>query len=151
MKSFKTLLAAAMLLLCPLAMTAQKVIFPQEKQPGTAAVSVNGNEYAVSNDLFTAKFIKNDGKLFFNGCSELGLLPGSELFTVQLADGTVISASEFTLGEVSTETLAANENAVKGSKRFAGVQIRHSSPTPTAWASSGVQYCATVRTTCVPR
>ena len=124
MKSFKTLLAAAMLLLCPLAMTAQKVIFPQEKQPGTAAVSVNGNEYAVSNDLFTAKFIKNDGKLFFNGCSELGLLPGSELFTVQLADGTVISASEFTLGEVSTETLAANENAVKGSSRFAGVQIK---------------------------
>ena len=124
MKSFKTLLAAAMLLLCPLAMTAQKVIFPQEKQPGTAAVSVNENEYAVSNDLFTAKFIKNDGKLLFYGCSELGLLPGSELFTVQLADGTVIPASEFTLGEVTTETLAANENAVKGSRRFAGVQIK---------------------------
>ena len=124
MKSFKTLLAAALLLLCPLSMTAQKVIFPQEKQPGAADVSVNGNEYSVSNDLFTAKFIKNDGKLLFNGCSELGLLPGSELFTVQLADGTVIPASEFALGEVTTETLAADENAVKGSKRFAGVQIK---------------------------
>ena len=111
--------------MCPLVMTAQKVIFPQEKQPGTAAISVNGNEYSVSNDLFTAKFIKNDGKLFFNGCSELGLLPGSELFTVQLADGTVIPASEFTIdGEVTTETLVANENAIKGSKRFAGVQIK---------------------------
>ena len=125
MKSFRTFLTAVLLLLCPLAMTAQKVIFPQEKQPGVAAVSVSGNEYSVSNDLFTAKFIKDDGKLFFNGCSELGLLPGSELFTVQLGDGTVIPASEFTIdGNVTTETLAADENAVKGSKRFAGVQLK---------------------------
>ena len=125
---FKTKLLTAILLsftmLCPIAIQAQKVIFPQEKQPGTASVSVNGNEYAVSNALFTAKFIKNDGKLFFNGCNELGLLPGSELFTVQLADGTVIPASEFTIGDVTTETLAANEKAVKGSKHFAGVQIK---------------------------
>ena len=111
-------------ILCPSSVSAQKVIFPQEKQPGAAAVSVNGNEYAVSNDLFTAKFIKNDGKLLFNGCSELGLLPGSELFTVQLANGAVIPASEFVLGEVATETLAANGDAVKGAKRFAGVQIK---------------------------
>ena len=125
---FKTKLLTAILLsftmLCPIAIQAQKVIFPQEKQPGTASVSVNGNEYAVSNALFTAKFIKNDDKLFFNGCNELGLLPGSELFTVQLADGTVIPASEFTIGNVTTETLAANEKAVKGSKHFAGVQIK---------------------------
>ena len=128
---FKTKLLTAILLsftmLCPSIMQAQKVIFPQEKQPGIAiaAVSVDGNEYSISNDLFTAKFIKNDGKLFFNGCSELGLLPGSELFTVQLADGTEIPASEFTIeGEVTTETLTADENAVKGSKRFAGVQIK---------------------------
>ena len=127
MKSFKNLLTALLLsfvVLCPHSMSAQKVIFPQEKQPGTAAVTVSGDEYSVSNDLFTAKFIKNDGKLYFNGCSELGLLPGSELFTVQLGDGTVIPASEFVLGEITTETLAADENAVKGSKRFAGVQIK---------------------------
>ena len=126
MKSFRTLLAALLsfVILCPSPVSAQKVIFPQEKQPGTAAVTVNGNEYAVSNDLFTAKFIKNNGKLLFNGCDELGLLPGSELFTVQLADGTVIPASEFVLGDITTETLAADENAVKGAKRFAGVQIK---------------------------
>ena len=126
---FKTKLLTAILLsftmLCPSIMQAQKVIFPQEKQPGIAAVSVVGDEYLISNDLFTAKFIKNDGKLFFNGCSELGLLSGSELFTVQLANGTEILASEFTIdGDVTTETLTADENAVKGSKRFAGVQIK---------------------------
>ena len=80
MKSvFKRFFSVAMVLLLVCAQAqAQAVIFPQEKQPGTAVVSVNGNEYSVSNDLFTAKFIKNDGKLLFNGCSELGLLPGSE-------------------------------------------------------------------------
>ena len=124
MKSFKTLLTVVLLLLCPLTMMAQKVIFPQEKQPGVAVVSEMGDEYSVSNDLFTAKFIKRDGKLLFNGCSELGLRPGSELFTVQLADGTVLPASEFTLGEVTTETLAADGNAVKGARRFAGVQVK---------------------------
>ena len=126
MKSFKTLLTALLsfVILCPSPVSAQKVIFPQEKQPGTAAVAVSGNEYAVSNDLFTARFIKNDGKLLFNGCDELGLLPGSELFTVQLANGTVIPASEFVLGDITTETLAANEDDVKGAKRFAGVQIK---------------------------
>ena len=127
MKLKRSLLTALLLsfaMLCPSVMLAQKVIFPQEKQPGTADVSINGNVYSISNDLFTAMFIKNDGKLLFNGCSELGLRPGSELFTVQLADGTEIPASGFTLGEVTTETLAADENAVKGSKRFAGVQIK---------------------------
>ena len=123
-KRVLTVLLLSLMVLCPSVMSAQKVIFPQEKQPGVAAVSVNENEYSISNDLFTAKFIKNDGKLLFNGCSELGLLPGSELFSVQLADGTVIPASEFTLDEVATETLVANENAVKGSRRFAGVQIK---------------------------
>ena len=81
---------------------AQKVIFPQQQQPGVAAVSVAENEYTLSNELFAAKFIKNDGKLIFGGCEELGLQAGTELFKVQLANGTEILASEFTLGEVRT-------------------------------------------------
>ncbi|MBR4065648.1 MAG: hypothetical protein IKJ97_02745 [Bacteroidaceae bacterium] len=103
---------------------AQKVIFPQKEQPGIAEVSDTDGVYILSNDLFSAKFIKEDGKLIFNGCEELGLLPGTELFEVKLADGTVIPASEFTLGEVTAENLTANPNAVKGSHRFAGVQLK---------------------------
>ena len=140
MKLKRSLLTALLLsfaMLCPSVMLAQKVIFPQEKQPGTADVSVNGDEYSISNDLFTAKFVKEDGKLFFGGCEELGLIAGSEIFKVTLGDGTEIPASGFTLGEVTTETLAANENAVKGARRFAGVQIKaqftHSSGLVIEW------------------
>ena len=126
MKLYRTLLAALLsfVILCPSAVSAQKVIFPQEKQPGTAVVSVDENVYSLSNELFTFDFVKNDGRLSFGGCEQLGLLAGAELFTVQLADGTVIPASEFVLGEVETESLAAEENAVKGSRRFAGVQVK---------------------------
>ena len=126
MKLYRTLLAALLsfVILCPSAVSAQKVIFPQEKQPGTAVVSLDENVYSLSNELFTFDFVKNDGRLSFGGCEQLGLLAGAELFTVQLADGTVIPASEFVLGEVETESLAAEENAVKGSRRFAGVQIK---------------------------
>ena len=140
MKSFKTLLTALLLsfvVLCPHSMSAQKVIFPQEKQPGTAVVNTSGNEYSLSNELFTAKFVKEDGKLFFGGSEELDLIAGSEIFKVTLGDGTEVLASEFTLGEVTTETLTANEKAVKGARRFAGVQIKaqftHSSGLAIEW------------------
>ena len=138
-KSLLTALLLSFVMLCPSVMQAQKVIFPQEKQPGTAVVSVNedGDEYSISNDLFAAKFIKNDGKLTFGGSEKLGLIEGSEIFKVTLGDGTEIPASEFILGEVTTETLAADENAVKGARRFAGVQIKalftHSSGLAIEW------------------
>ena len=103
---------------------AQSVIFPQEQQPGVAAVSNTENVYTLSNNLFAANFVKENGTLMFGGCSELGLQAGSELFTVQLANGTVIPASEFTLvGEVKTETLTGNPDAVKASRRFNGKQL----------------------------
>ena len=140
MKFSRSLLTALLLsfaMLCPSVMLAQKVIFPQEKQPGTAVVDLTGNEYSISNDLFTAKFVKEDGKLTFGGSEELGLIAGSEIFKVTLGDGTEVPASGFTLGEVTTETLAANENAVKGARRFAGVQIKaqftHSSGLAIEW------------------
>ena len=139
MKSFKNLLTALLsfVILCPSLVSAQKVIFPQEKQPGTAVVNTSENEYSLSNELFTAKFVKEDGKLFFGGSEELGLIAGSEIFKVTLGDGTEIPASEFTLGAITTETLTANENAVKGARRFAGVQIKaqftHSSGLAIEW------------------
>ena len=99
------------------------MIFPQEKQPGAAAIASEGNTYSLSNELLAVDFVKENGTLVFGGCEALGLVAGSEVFSVQLANGTVIPASEFTLGEVKTEYLAADANAVKGSKRFAGVQL----------------------------
>ena len=104
---------------------AQAVIFPQEQQPGTAKVKVVGDDYTIGNDLFTAKFVKADGKLTFGGCEELGLMAGSEIFKVVLGDGTEIPASAFTLeGDVVTEALTGQSNAVKAARRYNGQQIK---------------------------
>ncbi len=104
---------------------AQAVMFPQEKQPGTARAVEESGVYTISNDLFSAKFIHADGTITFGGCEELGLMAGSEIFKVQFADGTEVPASAFTIVDdnVRIETLAADPDAVKGSKRFAGQQI----------------------------
>ena len=103
---------------------AQAVIFPQQKQPGNAVASEENGEYTIGNELFKAKFCITDGDLFFNGSEELGLLPGGEIFKVQLKDGTEIPASAFNMTSITTETLSGNAAAVKGSRRFCGVQIK---------------------------
>ena len=116
---------ALMLLLVCAQAQGQAVIFPQEKQPGTAKVEVLTNGYTIGNDLFTAKFVKAEGKITFGGCEELGLAAGSEIFKVQLADGTEIPASEFTLkGEVEIESLTGDDTAVKAARRYNGQQLK---------------------------
>ena len=103
---------------------AQHVIFPQETQPGEAVANKSEGTYTLQNALFTAKFILADDKLTFGGCEELSLIAGSEIFKVQLGNGTEIPATEFTLvGDIKIEDLAGDYAAVKGSRRFAGKQI----------------------------
>ena len=60
----KGMLCILMAVACQ-SLSAQSVIFPQEQQPGTAKVDVVGDGYTIGNDLFTAKFVKADGKLPF--------------------------------------------------------------------------------------
>ena len=118
---------ALSLLLClsGTSLWAQSVIFPQEQQAGTVKVETVSDGYTIGNDLFTAKFVKADGKLTFGGCEELGLMAGCEIFKVVLGDGTEIPASAFTLeGDVVTETLTGQSNAVKAARRYNGQQIK---------------------------
>lgn len=117
---------ALSLLLClsGTTMTAQQVIFPQQQQAGVAVVSVVDNVYTLQNDLFAAQFVKADGTLTFGGSEALGLIAGSEIFKIALADGTEIPASAFTLGEVVTETLTGDATAVKAARRYNGQQIK---------------------------
>ena len=119
----KSMLCLVMAMVCNVAW-AQAVIFPQEQQPGTAVVKEVNDGYTIGNELFTAKFVKADGKLTFGGCEELGLIAGSEIFKVALGDGTEIPASAFTLGNVVVETLAGNSAAVKAVRRYNGKQIK---------------------------
>ena len=99
---------------------AQAVIFPQKKQPGVAKITQKSNSYQLANKVLKASFINTGGKLYFNGCSELGLQPSTELFKVLLGDGKTIAASEMKLEDVKMVTLAENPSAATASLRYAG-------------------------------
>lgn len=99
---------------------AQAVIFPQKKQPGVAKITQKSNSYQLANKVLKASFINTGGKLYFNGCSELGLQPSTELFKVLLGDGKNITASEMKLEDVKMATLAENPSAATASLRYAG-------------------------------
>ena len=102
---------------------AQAVVFPQEKQPGTAVVSQSENTYELSNLLFKATYTKADGKLSFAGSDGLCLKGSADLFKVTLGNGTVVTSSQMTLGKVEMQDLGGNASAVKGAHRFAGKQL----------------------------
>lgn len=99
---------------------AQAVIFPQKKQPGVAKITQKSNSYQLANKVLKASFINTGGKLYFNGCSELGLQPSTELFKVLLGDGKTVTASEMKLEDVKMITLAENPSATTASLRYAG-------------------------------
>ena len=99
---------------------AQAVIFPQKKQPGVAKITQKANSYQLANKVLNASFINTGGKLYFNGCSELGLQPSTELFKVLLGDGKTITASEMKLEDVKMVTLTENPSAATASLRYAG-------------------------------
>ena len=102
---------------------AQAVIFPQAKQAGVAKAKAKNGNYILSNNLLTATFVEADGKLLFGGAPELGLLPNTELFKVQLADGKETPASAMKLKEVRTLKLKGDASAIKASRRVNGVAL----------------------------
>lgn len=118
------LLKLALTLIMPLTLCmgswAQAVIFPQKKQPGVAKITQKSNSYQLANKVLKASFINTGGKLYFNGCSELGLQPNTELFKVLLGDGKTITASEMKLEDVKMVTLTENPSAATASLRYAG-------------------------------
>lgn len=118
------LLKLALTLIMPLTLCmgswAQAVIFPQKKQPGVAKITQKANSYQLANKVLKASFINTGGKLYFNGCSELGLQPNTELFKVLLGDGRTVTASEMKLEDVKMVTLAENPSAATASLRYAG-------------------------------
>lgn len=118
------LLKLALTLIMPLTLCmgswAQAVIFPQKKQPGVAKITQKSNSYQLANKVLKASFINTGGKLYFSGCSELGLQPDTELFKVLLGDGKTITASEMKLEDVKMVTLAENPSAATASLRYAG-------------------------------
>lgn len=99
---------------------AQAVIFPQKKQPGVAKITQKSNSYQLVNKVLKASFINTGGKLYFNGCPELGLQPHTELFKVLLGDGSTVAATEMKLEDVKMVALTENPSAATASLRYAG-------------------------------
>jgi hypothetical protein len=118
------LLKLALTLIMPLSMCmgswAQAVIFPQKKQPGVAKITQKSNSYQLANKVLKAFFINTGCKLYFNGCSELGLQPDTELFKVLLGDGSTVAASGMKLEDVKIVTLGEDPSAATASLRYAG-------------------------------
>uniref|UniRef100_UPI003FF02E3D hypothetical protein n=1 Tax=Prevotella sp. TaxID=59823 RepID=UPI003FF02E3D len=118
------LLKLALTLIMPLSLCmgswAQAVIFPQKKQPGVAKITQKSNSYQLANKVLKASFINTGGKLYFNGCSELGLQPDTELFKVLLGDGSTVAASGMKLEDVKIVTLGEDPSAATASLRYAG-------------------------------
>lgn len=120
------LLGCSLLTACLLSgqtMTAQSVIFPQEKQAGNASLIAERGVYTLQNDLLKAHFVAKNNHLFFDGCEQLGLLPGSELFSILLADGREVPASSMYLKSVEELNLTPAEGAAKGSLKLNGKAI----------------------------
>lgn len=102
---------------------AQSVIFPQVSQPGVAVLDNSvENEWILKNDLLTAKYIMQDGKIKFGGCPEMDIEAGTELFEVSFgATGSkIVRASDMTIDAIEVKDLTGNPSAVKGSERFNG-------------------------------
>ena len=125
-KQIRDLLGCSLLTACLLSgqtMTAQSVIFPQEKQAGNASLVAERGVYTLQNDLLKAHFVAKNNHLFFDGCEQLGLLPGSELFSILLADGREVPASSMNLKSVKELNLTPAEGAAKGSLKLNGKAI----------------------------
>lgn len=125
-KQIRDLLGCSLLTACLLSgqtMTAQSVIFPQEKQAGNASLVAERGVYTLQNDLLKAHFVAKNNHLFFDGCEQLGLLPGSELFSILLADGREVPASSMNLKSIEELNLTPAEGAAKGSLKLNGKAI----------------------------
>ena len=109
---------------CGQSVMAQQVVFPQEVQANKAQLESQFNQWTLKNALLTAKFAKVDDKLIFNGCEEMNLKAGTELFKVVLGNGSSFTSSQMDLVSVETEELVGNKLAAKGSDRFSGKALK---------------------------
>ena len=123
--SRKAVLLAALLASAP-ATFAQAVIFPQTQQGETASLVYDdvAGQYVLSNELFSAAFITDGaGHLSFNGAEELGLKPGTPLFTLILGDGTTVSSDDLVPSSVEITDLGVDNTAARAALKIPGKAV----------------------------
>ena len=99
------------------------VIFPSLQQPEKAIATNEGEKYILSNNLLKAEYILENGNLKFNGSEALQLANGSELFTITLADSTIVKSSEMTMTAPQLIPLKGDKEAVKKSEQYDGYKL----------------------------
>lgn len=120
----KQTLSLILALTLALHISAQKVIFPQEQQAGTATSSVVGNTFMLANDLFSVSFVLADGKLTFGGCEAMGMKASENLFSIRFGSGAEVTSSAMTLNGIETEDLVADASAARGSLKLPGKSVK---------------------------
>ena len=121
MKNFRRFATLFLLICCLQFSYAASVKFPSLDQPGNAQATSVANSWTLYNNLISVEYVLTNGDLFFNGCEELQLAPGSEPFKITLGNGTVVKASDMamTLSPVISN-LTANPNSDKAAERYNG-------------------------------
>ena len=122
MKIFKILLLAICFTACSTKPEAT-VVFPSLQQPEKAIATNEGEKYILSNNLLKAEYILENGNLKFNGSEALQLANGSELFTITLADSTIVKSSEMTMTAPQLIPLKGDKEAVKKSEQYDGYKL----------------------------
>lgn len=100
------------------------VVFPQQQQPGSATSSVaavaGGESVTISNDILSATYVSRDGYWSFGGSPQLGLEPGTELFTIILQDSKEIKSSQLKAVSWRLTDLEADPSSTVASGKIPG-------------------------------
>lgn len=113
----------AMAIAMSLGASAQSVVFPQKQQPGAARSARHGSSYTLSNKVLSATFELRNGTLRFGGSKALHLEAGTELFSITLADGCTVAASQMQLSGLRLIELRGDHAAATASCRDAGKAV----------------------------
>lgn len=96
----------------------------QQEKVGDASAWKENNVYTLGNKVFQASFLNTGKAIYFLGSKAMNLVAGTEPFYVSFGSGVSVAASQMTLGNVELVELAAEPNAIRGAKHYAGKALQ---------------------------
>lgn len=96
----------------------------QQDKVGDASAWQENNVYTLGNNVLQASFLNTEKAIYFLGSKAMNLVAGTEPFYVSFGSGVSVAASQMTLGKVELVDLAAEPNAIRGAKHYAGKALQ---------------------------
>lgn len=96
----------------------------QQDKVGDATAWKDNNVYTLGNKVLQASFLNTEKAIYFLGSKAMNLVAGTESFYVSFGSGVSVAASQMTLGKVELVDLAAEPNAIRGAKHYAGKALQ---------------------------